>query len=178
MTHLRLLLAATLSSRLLAARRECLATGGVLTPPLLASLRIGRATLLAALSLELLVVRTGRLRVRSSLWRLLSGPGHRWLLTGGLRRRLAPVLGWLLTAGGLGLLPGARRPWLTSSALSTLPTLRFLGLSPRWLPSRRLLALLVLLALRGLLGLSRILGIWRSLARRGLGTVGLLPARR
>lgn len=82
--RLGLLLAATLLSRLAAARRERLVTGGVLTPPLLTSLRIGGATLLAALSLGLLAVRSGRLRVRSSLSRLLSAPGPRWLLAGGL----------------------------------------------------------------------------------------------
>ncbi|QLD89234.1 hypothetical protein HWV07_09405 [Natronomonas salina] len=179
LVHLGLLLAATPLSRLIGLRRERLVTGGVLTAPLPATLPIGRATLLASLSLELLALLSSRLGIRPSLWRRLSTPGPRRLPAGGLRRWLVLGLRWPLAAGGLGLLALARRPGLSLSTLSTLPSLRFLRSSPRGLLALwRLLALRWLSVLRWLLGLPRNLSLRRSLARRGLGTAVLLPAGR
>lgn len=184
LAHVGLLLAATPLSGLIAPRRERLVTGGVLTSPLLPTVRVRGATLLATLSLELLVPLSSRLGIRPSLWRRLSVPGPRRLLAGGLRRRLVPGLRWPLAVGGLGLLALARWPCLSSSSLSRLPSLRSLGSSPRWLLALwRLLVPWRLLAprlsvLRWLLGLPRSLSFRRSLARRGLGITVLLPAGR
>lgn len=110
LVHLGLLLAATLLSRLIGLRRERLVSGGVPTSPLLSTLRVGRATLLVPLSLELLALLSSRLGIRPSLWRRLSTPGPRRLLAGGLRRRLVLGSRWPLVAGGLGLLALARCP--------------------------------------------------------------------
>lgn len=65
--HVGLPLAATLLSRLVGPRRERLVTGGVLTPPLRSTVRVGGGTLLATLSLELLALLSSRPGVRPSL---------------------------------------------------------------------------------------------------------------
>lgn len=103
LAHVGLLLATTLLSGLIGPRRERLVTGRVLTPPLLSTVRVAGAALLATLFLELLALLSSRLGVRPSLWRRLSAPGPPWLVAGGLRRRLGLELRWPLAAGGLGL---------------------------------------------------------------------------